>query len=111
MSDRIPSRIEGIVDRVRSFMETDVYPIEDGGRKEFYSMLPVLEEKRQKVKDLGLWTPAVSEEWGGLGLSLWEFGQVSEVLGRSPYGLFIFNCNRCRQIMIFPATTYWRCKS
>ena len=89
MSDRIG----GIVDRVRSFMETDVYPIEDGGRKEFYSILPVLEEKRQKVKDLGLWTPAVSKEWGGLGLSLWEFGQVSEVLGRSPYGLFIFNCN------------------
>ena len=90
MSDRIG----GIVDRVRSFMESDVYPIEShAGRKEFYSMLPVLEEKRQKVRDLGLWTPQVSEEWGGLGLTLAEFGQVSEVLGRSPYGLFIFNCN------------------
>ncbi len=90
MSDRI----EGIVDRVRSFMESDVYPIEShAGRKEFYTMLPVLEEKRQKVRDLGLWTLQVSEEWGGLGLTLAEFGQVSEVLGRSPYGLYIFNCN------------------
>jgi acyl-CoA dehydrogenase len=90
MSDRIL----GIVERVRAFMETDVYPVESqGGREDFYSMLPMLEEKRQKVRDLGLWTPAVSEEWGGLGLSLWEFGQVSEVLGRSPHGLFIFNCH------------------
>ena len=90
MSDRIL----GIVERVRAFMETDIYPVESqGGREDFYSMLPMLEEKRQKVRDLGLWTPAVSEEWGGLGLSLWEFGQVSEVLGRSPHGLFIFNCH------------------
>ncbi|MEE2899740.1 MAG: acyl-CoA dehydrogenase family protein, partial [Gemmatimonadota bacterium] len=90
MSDRIA----GIVERVRAFMETDVYPVESqGGREDFYSMLPMLEEKRQKVRDLGLWTPAVSKEWGGLGLSLWEFGQVSEVLGRSPHGLFIFNCH------------------
>ncbi len=90
MSDRIA----GIVERVRAFMETDVYPVESpGGREEFYSMLPMLEEKRQKVRDLGLWTPQVSEEWGGLGLSLWEFGQISEVLGRSPHGLFIFNCH------------------
>ncbi len=90
MSDRIA----GIVERVRAFMETDVYPVESqGGREGFYSMLPMLEEKRQKVRDLGLWTPAVSKEWGGLGLSLWEFGQVSEVLGRSPHGLFIFNCH------------------
>jgi alkylation response protein AidB-like acyl-CoA dehydrogenase len=90
MSDRIA----GIVEQVRAFMETDVYPVESpGGREEFYSMLPMLEEKRQKVRDLGLWTPQVSEEWGGLGLSLWEFGQISEVLGRSPHGLFIFNCH------------------
>ena len=90
MSDRIA----GIVERVRAFMETDVYPVESqGGREEFYSMLPMLEEKRQKARDLGLWTPQVSEEWGGLGLSLWEFGQISEVLGRSPHGLFIFNCH------------------
>ena len=90
MSDRIGD----IVDRVRSFMETDVYPLEEHTRrKAFYAMLPAIEEKRQKVKELGLWTPQVPEEWGGLGLSLAEFGQISEILGRSPLGLFIFNCN------------------
>ena len=56
MSDRI----HDIVGRVRSFMESDVYPLEEqAGRKEFYALLPALKEKRQKVKEMGLWTPSV----------------------------------------------------
>lgn len=90
MSDRI----EGILERVRAFMESDVYPLEThGNRKAFYSIEPLLREKRAKVKQLGLWTPQVPVAWGGLGLSLWELGRVMEVLGRSPYGLFVFNCH------------------
>lgn len=90
MSDRI----EGIVERVRAFMESDVYPLErHPNQKAFFALLPELEEKRRKVKALGLWTPQVPVAWGGLGLSLAELGRVMEVLGRSPYGLFIFNCN------------------
>jgi acyl-CoA dehydrogenase len=89
-----PERIHGIVERVRAFMESDVYPLEElAGRKAFFALEPDLDRVRAKVKDLGLWTPQVPEAWGGLGLSLWEFGQVSEVLGRSPYGLYVFNCN------------------
>jgi alkylation response protein AidB-like acyl-CoA dehydrogenase len=90
MSDRI----EGIVERVRAFMESDVYALErHPNKKAFYALLPELEEKRRKVKALGLWTPQVPVAWGGLGLSLAELGRVMEVLGRSPYGLFVFNCN------------------
>lgn len=87
-------RITGIVERVHGFMESDVYPLEKHTNgKLFYTISPLLEEKRARVKELGLWTPQVPEEWGGLGLTLTEFGQISEVMGRSPYGLFIFNCN------------------
>ena len=87
-------RITDIVERVRRFMESDVYPLEEHTNgKPFYTILPQLEQKRVRVKELGLWTPQVPEEWGGLGLTLSEFGQISEVMGRSPYGLFIFNCN------------------
>ena len=86
--------ITDIVERVRRFMESDVYPLEEHTNGEpFYTILPLLEQKRVRVKELGLWTPQVPEEWGGLGLTLSEFGQISEVMGRSPYGLFIFNCN------------------
>ena len=87
-------RITDIIERVRGFMESDVYPLEKyTNGKPFYTIFPLLEEKRARVKELGLWTPQVSEEWGGLGLTLSEFGQISEVMGRSPYGLFIFNCS------------------
>ena len=87
-------KIRGLLDRIRAFMESDVYTLEqETSPKSFFSILPELEQKRMKVKEMGLWTPQVPEAWGGLGLSLAEFGQISEVLGRSPYGLFIFNCN------------------
>ena len=87
-------KIRGLLDRIRAFMESDVYALEqETSPKSFFSILPELEQKRMKVKEMGLWTPQVPEAWGGLGLSLAEFGQISEVLGRSPYGLFIFNCN------------------
>ena len=79
-------RITDIVERVRRFMESDVYPLEEHTNgKPFYTILPLLEQKRVRVKELGLWTPQVPEEWGGLGLTLSEFGQISEVMGRSPY--------------------------
>ena len=95
-------RITDIVERVRRFMESDVYPLEEHTNGEpFYTILPLLEQKRVRVKELGLWTPQVPEEWGGLGLTLSEFGQISEVMGRSPYGLFIFNCNNIYTIRIF----------
>jgi len=54
--------------------------------------LPKLNELREKVKDMGLWLPQIPKEYGGLGLSLQQHGEVSEILGTSPYGHYIFNC-------------------
>jgi alkylation response protein AidB-like acyl-CoA dehydrogenase len=41
---------------------------------------------------LGLWTPHLPRELGGLGLGLSAFARVSEELGRSPLGHYVFNC-------------------
>ena len=56
------------------------------------SMLPVLQEKRDKVKADGLWAPHIPEDYGGQGLSLIEFAHIGEELGRSPLGHYLFNC-------------------
>jgi alkylation response protein AidB-like acyl-CoA dehydrogenase len=41
---------------------------------------------------MGLWTPHLPVADGGLELTLTEFGMVSEELGRSPLGHYVFNC-------------------
>lgn len=58
----------------------------------FKEHLPYLEEKRDKVRSLGLFTPQIPKEYGGLGLSLYQLGQIYEILGHSFYGLYVFNC-------------------
>lgn len=56
-------------------------------------MLPVLEQKRQMVKAAGLWGLHLSEADGGYGLTLTEFGQISEQLAHAPFfGHYVFGC-------------------
>ena len=82
-----------LLQQVQDFVEKELYPLEaEAHGKSWNELLPLLEEKRQLVKQQGMWTPQIDQEWGGLGLSVWEFGQVSAVLGQSPYGHYCFNC-------------------
>jgi len=83
-----------LVSRYQAFIKEFIYPIE----KEiiygsFKSHLPKLRELRELAKSKGLFTPHLSVNEGGLGLSLPEFARISEVLGTSPLGHYIFNCN------------------
>ena len=83
-----------LVSRYQAFLKEFIYPIE----KEiiygsFKSHLPKLRELRALAKSKGLFTPHLSVDEGGLGLSLPEFARVSEVLGTSPLGHYVFNCN------------------
>jgi alkylation response protein AidB-like acyl-CoA dehydrogenase len=49
-----------------------------------------LEEVRGAVRAAGLWGPNMPKDLGGLGLTLLEHGLVSERLGRSPLGHYVF---------------------
>ena len=51
-----------------------------------------LEGIRAEVKQLGSGRRSSRRSYGGLGLSLIEFAHVSEELGRSPLGHYVFNC-------------------
>jgi len=86
-------RIENLLPRIRSFMEQEVFPLEralsPGRRNELNELLV---EGRKRVKAAGLWTPHLPKALGGMGLSLTEFAHVSEQLGRSPLGHYLFNC-------------------
>lgn len=93
MSPFSTERVEALLPRIRSFMLEQVYPLEEAMREQgFRRLLPALAKGREAVKALGLWTPHLPEELGGLGLTLTEFAHVSEELGRSPLGHYLFNC-------------------
>ena len=93
MDFTIPENTQSMIRVIRDFMHKEVYPLErDFLNASFREMLPVLEEKREKVRAMGLWAPHIPEEYGGQGLGLLEFAHVSEELGRSPIGHYLFNC-------------------
>src|SRR5918911_1108228 len=78
---------------VRDFVREEAIRLEaDFLRRPFRELVPALEEKRRMVKSLGLWAPHLPREYGGMGLTLSEFAHVSEELGRTPLGHYLFNC-------------------
>ena len=86
-------RLRTLLPRIQGFVETELYPLEtaEALTRDFSHIEPVLLEKRQLVKRAGLWGLHLPEADGGLDLTLCEFGQISEVLARSPFGHFVFN--------------------
>lgn len=88
-----PTHLEPIIARVRAFVEEELIPLEPQFLNgEFRDLLPTLAEKRRQVQAAGLWTPWLAQEWGGLGLKLADYAHISEELGRTPLGHYVFNC-------------------
>jgi acyl-CoA dehydrogenase len=85
--------LDQLLSRIRSFLSDEVYPLEAAFLSQpFRELVPALQEKREAVKAAGLWTPHLPKEHGGVGLTLSEFARVSEELGRTPIGHYLFNC-------------------
>jgi acyl-CoA dehydrogenase len=79
---------------VRAFLDAHVMPLErEFLSRPFKDLLPQLNALRAAVKRNNLWAPHLPKEHGGLGLSLPGFAELSAVLGESPIGHYVFNCN------------------
>ncbi len=87
-------RLHTLLPRVRAFVETELLPLEPGFlQPPLSNLFPLLDAKREQVKTLGLWGLHLPVAQGGWGLSLCEFGQVSEVLAYAPFfGHYVFGC-------------------
>jgi alkylation response protein AidB-like acyl-CoA dehydrogenase len=87
-------KFEDIKSKIQQFIQEEM--ISDEGvfdiNHKFADHLPFLEEKRNKVRKMGLFTPQIPKNHGGLGLSLHQLGQIYEILGQTFYGLYVFNC-------------------
>ena len=94
MDFTVSDKMQAIVGMMREFVEKELIPLEPEFLvKDFRTMLPVIEEKRQIVRQMELWAPNHPKEYGGMGLDLMEHALVSEVLGRTPIGHFVFGCH------------------
>ncbi len=85
---------QDLVNSINAYVSEILYPLESAFLLEdFDDLLPVLKQKRAEVQALGLWALNLPPEYGGPGLSLAEFGHISEALGKSPLGHYVFGCN------------------
>ncbi|MCK5379035.1 MAG: acyl-CoA dehydrogenase family protein [Acidobacteria bacterium] len=83
-----------MLELMEQFIQQEVIPLEPAFLKTSLSEIePKIGTLRGKVKQMGLWGPAQPKEYGGMGLSLTDFALVSEVLGKSPLGHYIFGCH------------------
>lgn len=86
-------KVASIRAQARAFVEKELLPLEPKLRAEgFQALLPALKEKRARAKETGLFAAFIPKAHGGPGLSLTEFAHLSEELGRSPVGHYVFNC-------------------
>lgn len=86
-------QLSALLDQYRLFVNEELFPIDlKVVQGPFKSYLPDLHKLREKAKTMGLFGPHLSKEDGGVGLNLVQFAQVSEILGQSPIGHYVFNC-------------------
>ncbi len=94
------SRIEEVRDRLRAFIDENVYPVEaeamaalDAEVAPGVAYPAIIRELRVKAREQGLWNLFLSDPEHGAGLTNWEYGLLCEEMGRSPVvAPMSFNC-------------------
>ncbi len=76
-----------IVDTVRSFVENELYPLENEVEKTDMVRPEIAHEIRQKVIKMGFYAPNIPTEFGGGGLNHLEFALLERELGRTSMAL------------------------
>ena len=85
--------------KVTAFMDEHVYAAEpvyarqlnEGGDR--WKSPPVMEELKKKARAQGLWNLFLPKAHHEEGLTNYEYGQICEIMGRSPIGPESFNCS------------------
>lgn len=93
MDFSIPVDIQTRLDDIRRFVEQELVPLESRLlAADWDGLTDALDEKRSQVQAAGWWAPNLPVRAGGTGASLVELGLISEELGRTPTGHYVFGC-------------------
>src|SRR5881392_2334154 len=101
MEFELSRRTVELRDRIRTFMEEHVYPVEmevlraiDDEVAPGVAYPQILVEIRERARSEGLWNLFMPDERFGPGLANWEYGILCEEMGRSPVlAPMAFNCS------------------
>jgi acyl-CoA dehydrogenase len=86
-------RTRELARRCARFMAEEVEPREPAVlARGFAAAAADLDQLRVRARELRLFVPHLPAAWGGPGLSLLEFTAIGEILGRSPLGHYVCNC-------------------
>jgi acyl-CoA dehydrogenase len=82
-----------MLDTARLFVRDEVAPLEPQLLSQpWHRAVTTLDALRVRAKALGLWAPFLPEEYGGMSMPLDAFARLSEVLGWTPFGHYVCNC-------------------
>ena len=96
------NKTEDLITRVSDFMEDNIYPAEEIYASEMKSFrekgnpwqVPsILDELKQKAKNLGLWNFFLPESENGYGLTNLEYAPLAEIMGKVSFASEVFNCS------------------
>ncbi|RZF25424.1 acyl-CoA dehydrogenase [Paraburkholderia sp. UYCP14C] len=101
MDFSLSPKAEEYVERMRSFIDTHIAPIEEAYREENqrvnsdgdwsrWRVLPMMEELKAKAREAGLWNLFLPSESG---LTTLEYAPLAELTGRYEFAAEVFNCN------------------
>ena len=90
----IPDEIEKLKDATEKFILENVIPREKDPRQDSHGPHDTLRtELNKEAKKLGLLSPSVGKEWGGLGLNMRDMSVIFEASGYSLLGPQAMNCS------------------
>src|SRR3712207_4425543 len=86
MDFEIPTDVQELLDRVRSYIAEEALPaeaeIEDP--TDVLKSWHVVARLRDRARERGIYTPHLPEEWGGLGVGVLGMSLISQELGAAP---------------------------
>lgn len=82
-----------LLTRLQDFLQQEIYPRElEWLRLPFRELEPQLRQYKDTIKAIGAWNPYLPTSHGGQGYKLPEIARIGELLGTSPFGHFLCNC-------------------
>ncbi len=91
-------KVLALLERVRAFMEAQVYPnerryAEEVANGDRWQPVPVIEELKEKARQADLWNLFLPESSLGAGLTNLEYAPLCEEMGRVFWAPEVFNCS------------------